>query len=113
MRVLPALRPVRRPGSGGVLHNRQRDPGARDHPPIPRHPPRCRLPRGYDAMRHTELWARLHEALGPAYAAVWADQHVLGSLGERTVNEALASGEQPKAVWRAVWAELELPARER
>ena len=64
-------------------------------------------------MRHTEFWARMEQALGPAYARSWAEQHVLGELGERTVLEALSAGEQPKGVWRAVWAELELPAHER
>ncbi len=64
-------------------------------------------------MRHTEFWARMEEALGPTYARTWARQHVLGQLDERTVMESLESGEPPKNVWRAVWAELELPARER
>ncbi|GAB3992025.1 DUF3046 domain-containing protein [Nocardioides marmoraquaticus] len=64
-------------------------------------------------MRHTELWARMEAALGVGYAPVWADQHVIGALGERTVRQALDSGVAPKQVWRAVWAELELPATER
>jgi len=55
----------------------------------------------------------MEAALGPAYARSWADQHVLGELGERTVVEALETGEPPKVVWRAVWAELGLPARDR
>jgi hypothetical protein len=55
----------------------------------------------------------METALGPAYARTWAEQHVLGELGERTVVEALAAGEPPKVVWRAVWAALGLPARER
>ncbi len=64
-------------------------------------------------MRHTEFWARMETALGPAYARSWAETHVLSELDERTVLEALAAGEPPKVVWRAVWAELGLPARER
>ena len=64
-------------------------------------------------MRHTEFWARMDHALGPPYARSWAEQHVLRELGGRTVLEALAAGEDPKVVWRAVWAELELPARDR
>ena len=64
-------------------------------------------------MRHTEFWMRMEHALGPAYARSWADQYVLRDLGGRTVLEALDAGEQPKVVWRAVWAALELPARER
>lgn len=64
-------------------------------------------------MRHTEFWERMEQALGPAYARSWAEQHVLGDLDERTVVESLDAGEPPKRVWRAVWAELGLPARER
>lgn len=64
-------------------------------------------------MRHTEFWARMERALGPSYARSWAGQHVLAELDGRTVEEALAAGEDPKVVWRAVWAALELPARER
>ena len=64
-------------------------------------------------MRHTEFWVRMVQALGPTYARTWARQHVLAELGERTVVEALDAGEPPKQVWRAVWAELELPGRDR
>jgi hypothetical protein len=52
-------------------------------------------------------------ALGPAYSRTWADTHVLAALGGRTVLEALDAGEPTKSVWRAVWAELGLPARDR
>lgn len=55
----------------------------------------------------------MESALGPAYARAWAQQVVIGELGERTVVEALDAGEPPKAVWAAVWRTLELPASER
>jgi hypothetical protein len=64
-------------------------------------------------MRHTEFWARMEQALGPAYARSWASQQVLAGLGGRTVTEALDQGEPPKRVWQAVWERLELPASER
>lgn len=64
-------------------------------------------------MRHTEFWQRMNAALGPAYARTWSEQHVLAELEGRTVDEALEAGEAPKRVWRAVWADLELPAQER
>lgn len=64
-------------------------------------------------MRHTEFWDRMEAALGTAYARSWASMQVIGELGGRTVDEALAAGVAPKQVWRAVWAVLELPARER
>ena len=61
-------------------------------------------------MRHSEFWNRMEAALGAGYARTWAREHVLSELGERTVNEALDQGEDPKAVWRAVWTALRLPA---
>ena len=64
-------------------------------------------------MRHTEIWERMESALGRSYAGTWARQHVLASLDGRTVDQALADGETPKLVWRAVWEALELPPSER
>lgn len=55
----------------------------------------------------------MESALGPAYARSWAEQFVIGDLGERTVVEALDAGEPPKAVWAAVWRCLGLPPSER
>ena len=64
-------------------------------------------------MRETEFWSRMEEALGSSYARFWAAQHVLSGLGGRTVEQALADGEPAKDVWRAVWRDLDLPARDR
>lgn len=64
-------------------------------------------------MRHSELWERLDQHLGRGYARVWADTQVLRELGGRTVTEALTTGVDPKLVWRAVHAALELPASDR
>jgi hypothetical protein len=51
----------------------------------------------------------MEDALGSSYARSWAHDQVLAELGGRTVDEALAAGEDPKVVWRAVWTRLELP----
>ncbi|GAA1146211.1 hypothetical protein GCM10009630_50920 [Kribbella jejuensis] len=64
-------------------------------------------------MRLTEFWARMDHHLGPAYARTWAETQVIQELNGRTVIEALADGESAKAVWRAVWAHLNLPPSER
>lgn len=64
-------------------------------------------------MRHTELWERMDQALGPTYSRSWAAIYVIAELDGRTAEQALAAGVPPKEVWRAVWAALELPARER
>lgn len=64
-------------------------------------------------MRHTEFWARMDAALGPAYSRTWADQFVMAELGGRTAAQALADGVPTKQVWAAVWQALGLPASER
>ena len=55
----------------------------------------------------------MDHALGAEYSRSWAAMHVIAELGGRTAREALDAGVPPKAVWRAVWAALELPAQER
>lgn len=65
------------------------------------------------AVKETELWQRLQLHLGAAYFRVWASEYSLAALGQRTVVEALADGVPCKIIWRAVWAALELPARDR
>ena len=64
-------------------------------------------------MKRTEFWARMRKHLGDAYADSYARDQVIGSLGGRTPQQAIDDGEDLKVVWRAVWAQLELPASER
>jgi hypothetical protein len=49
--------------------------------------------------------------LGAAYARSYAHDQVLSQLGGRTVDQALADGDDAKLVWRAVVEALQLPAR--
>ena len=53
-------------------------------------------------MRLTDLWSRLTEAFGPGYAESVAHDQVIPELAGRTIEEALADGEDVAAVWRAV-----------
>lgn len=62
-------------------------------------------------MRLTEFWARMREQFGDAYAESVAKDFVLSGLGDRTVNKALADGEDAKAVWRAVVETFNVPDR--
>jgi hypothetical protein len=62
-------------------------------------------------MRLTEFWARMREQFGDAYAESVAKDFVISSLGDRTVNKALADGEDAKVVWRAVVETFNLPDR--
>jgi hypothetical protein len=64
-------------------------------------------------VRLTDFWARLEQAFGPAYARSVAADQVLAQLGGRTINQALAQGEDVVVVWRAVCAAYpdRVPAR--
>jgi hypothetical protein len=46
---------------------------------------------------------------GDAYAESVAKDYVLSRLGGRTVNKALADGEDAKVVWRAVSETFNVP----
>ena len=60
-------------------------------------------------MRLTEFWARMREQFGDGYAESVAKDYVLSGLGGRTVNKALADGEDAKVVWRAVCDTFNVP----
>ena len=62
-------------------------------------------------MRLTEFWARMGEHFGDGYAESVAKDFVLSGLGGRTVNKALADGEDAKVVWRAVCDTFDVPER--
>ena len=64
-------------------------------------------------MRLTDFWSRLEETFGAAYARSVAADQVLFQLGGRTIDQALAQGEDVDIVWRAVCAAYpeRVPAR--
>ena len=62
-------------------------------------------------MKLTEFWDRMREQFGEVYAESVAKDQVLGVLGGRTVNQALADGEDAKTVWRAVVETFDVPER--
>lgn len=64
-------------------------------------------------MRLTDFWERMRRNFGETYADSFARDHVMEELGSRTVQQALADGEDAKTVWRAVCDAMGLPARER
>jgi hypothetical protein len=63
------------------------------------------------AVKLTEFWDRMREQFGEVYAESVAKDQVLGALGGRTVNQALADGEDAKTVWRAVVETFDVPER--
>jgi hypothetical protein len=64
-------------------------------------------------VRLTEFWDKMRAQFGEAYAESVAKDYVIASLGSRTVNQALADGEDAKVVWRAVCDAFHLPERVR
>jgi hypothetical protein len=60
-------------------------------------------------VRLTEFWERMRAQFGDTYAESVAKDYVLSSLAGRTVNKALADGEDAKVVWRAVTETFNVP----
>jgi hypothetical protein len=65
------------------------------------------------AVRLTEFWARMERRFGAGYASSYAADQVLPQLDGRTVQQALADGEDAKKVWRAVAEATNAPPSER
>ncbi|GAB2747916.1 DUF3046 domain-containing protein [Salinifilum aidingensis] len=64
-------------------------------------------------MRHTLFRERMTAEFGELRADMLARDHVLTSLGGRTVDEAIEAGTPPKEVWNAVCEEFGVPAARR
>lgn len=64
-------------------------------------------------MRLTEFWRRMDVTFGPVYSRSYAKDQSLAALGSRTVEQALADGDDAKVVWRAVVASTTVPPHER
>jgi len=62
-------------------------------------------------VRLSEFWHRMDEQFGAAYAKSVAKDFVIAGLDGRTVEQALADGDETKAVWRAVCAAFNVPER--
>lgn len=62
-------------------------------------------------VRLTEFWARMRAQFGDVYAQSLAKDYVFEKLGGRTIDRALADGEDAKVVWRAVCDTFDVPQR--
>jgi hypothetical protein len=60
-------------------------------------------------VRLTVFWDRMNAQFGEAYAHSVAKDYVLAGLGDRTIDRALADGEDVKKVWRAVCDSFNVP----
>jgi hypothetical protein len=66
----------------------------------------CQYPCG---VRVTEFWDRMRAQFGDTYAQSVAKDYVFDELGDRTIERALADGEDPKVIWRAVSDTFDVP----
>ncbi len=64
-------------------------------------------------MRLTHFRQRMADEFGRIRAEMIARDHVFSAFGDRTVNEALAAGYDPKDVWRAVCEAFDVPPERR
>ncbi|WP_189059119.1 DUF3046 domain-containing protein [Longimycelium tulufanense] len=60
-------------------------------------------------MRHTVFRRLMADEFGEIRAEMIARDHVLSTLGGRTVDQALAAGSDPKEVWRAICDAFDVP----
>jgi Protein of unknown function (DUF3046) len=61
----------------------------------------------------SEFWILVDEEFGSGPGRALVRDHVVGSLGHRTAEQALAAGDDPRDVWFALCDDLEVPAERR
>lgn len=59
-------------------------------------------------MRLSEFWALMEQEFGAGYARVVASTQSLGSIGGRSVHQALDEGEPVRRVWEAVVRDMDV-----
>lgn len=64
-------------------------------------------------MRYREFWQLVDEVLGSAHGRVLVQELVLQRLGDRTPEQALDAGVDPRDVWHALCDELDVPDAQR
>jgi len=64
-------------------------------------------------MRLSEFRRAVDDEFGPSYGAVLVHDLVLGALGGRTAQEALAAGVSAGEVWAALCEAKDVPAARR
>ena len=94
-----------RPHLGGARRGRR---GARR---CPARPVGCGRGRPCDArrVRLSEFWTLVDEEFGATQGRTLVRDHVVGTLRHRTPAQALEDGEEPREVWLALCADLEVP----
>jgi hypothetical protein len=57
----------------------------------------------------SEFWVLVDDEFGVAQGRALVRDHVLGTLGHRTPERALADGEDARTVWFALCEDLQVP----
>jgi hypothetical protein len=60
-------------------------------------------------VRYREFWQLVDEVLGSAHGRVLVADLVLTGLDQRTAQQALDDGVEPRDVWHALCDELDIP----
>jgi len=61
----------------------------------------------------SDFWILVDDEFGAAQGRALVRDHVVGALGHRTAEQALAAGDDPREVWFALCDELQVPAERR
>jgi hypothetical protein len=64
-------------------------------------------------VRYREFWQLVDEVLGSAHGRALVHELVLLPLGDRTPEQALDAGVDPRDVWHALCDELDIPEPQR
>ena len=64
-------------------------------------------------MRLSRFRELMDEEFGAAYSGTLARRHVIGSLGNRTAEEAIEAGVPPRDVWLALCDDMDVPPERR
>lgn len=59
-------------------------------------------------MRYREFWALVDEVLGPVQGRSLVRELHLAGLDDRTAQQGLDGGEEPRTVWHALCDELQI-----
>lgn len=60
-------------------------------------------------VREREFWQLLEEVFGRVYGRSLSKDQRLPKLGDMTVVEALAAGEEPRVVWNVLCDQMDIP----
>ncbi|RMI04808.1 DUF3046 domain-containing protein [Cellulomonas triticagri] len=64
-------------------------------------------------MRYREFWQLVDEVLGSGHGRALVRELVLDRLGNRTAEQALDAGVEPRDVWHALCDALDIPDPQR